>query len=222
MSWLQQRSWLICHASGLVYQGKALAMAGFSGGGKSTLMLHTLENPETQFLSNDRLFVRANAGQVMAAGIPKLPRINPGTILNNPRLRPMLSAQRIAELEALPQQDLWDLEEKYDVMIDEVYGEGRICLQAPLQALLLLNWSRSASQPLRVSQVDLSQRRDLLPAVMKSPGPFYRDANGHYYQENALPENEYLQVFANVAVYEATGAVDFAALSEICQREVLA
>lgn len=221
MSWLQQRDWLICHASGLVLNEKALAIAGFSGGGKSTLMLHTLENPDTQFLSNDRLFVCATGGQVVAAGIPKLPRINPGTIVNNPRLASMLPAQRIKQLQSLPKQELWDLEEKYDVIIDEIYGENRIAQQAPLQALLILSWDRSSDQPMNVSQVDLRQRRDLLPAVMKSPGPFYRDANGHYYLENALPEEDYLKVFANVTVYEATGGVDFSALSEICQREIL-
>ncbi|MGB3622223.1 MAG: HprK-related kinase B [Ketobacter sp.] len=221
MSWLQQRDWLICHASGLVYNEAALAIAGFSGGGKSTLMLHTLENPAIRFLTNDRLFVRESNGQVEAAGIPKLPRINPGTIVNNPRLQPMLSAEHIDRLLALPKQTLWNLEEKYDVFIEQVYGDNRIAQQAPLRALLILSWDPNSTQPMTVSRVDLRQRRDLLPAVMKSPGPFYRDANGHYYQENVLPEARYLKVFANIIVYEATGGVDFAALSEICQHEIL-
>ncbi|WP_461423463.1 HprK-related kinase B [Ketobacter sp.] len=221
MSWLQQRDWLICHASGLVYNEAALAIAGFSGGGKSTLMLHTLENPAIQFLTNDRLFVRESNGQVEAAGIPKLPRINPGTIVNNPRLKPMLNAEHIDRLLALPKQTLWHLEEKYDVFIDQVYGPNRIVQQAPLRALLILSWDPNCPQPMTVSQVDLRQRRDLLPAVMKSPGPFYRDANGHYYQENILPEARYLRAFENIVVYEATGGVDFAALSELCQHEIL-
>ena len=43
MNWLQHRGWLICHAAGLVRNGRGLGIAGFSGGGKSTLMLHLLE-----------------------------------------------------------------------------------------------------------------------------------------------------------------------------------
>ena len=39
MTWLQQKEALICHAAAVVREGEALAVAGFSGGGKSTLML---------------------------------------------------------------------------------------------------------------------------------------------------------------------------------------
>ena len=75
MNWLQQRGWLICHAAGLVQNGHTLGMAGFSGGGKSTLMLHLLENEHYHYLTNDRLFIRREEGRVDAAGIPKLPRV---------------------------------------------------------------------------------------------------------------------------------------------------
>jgi HprK-related kinase B len=74
MNWLQNRGWLICHAAGLVYRGKCLGIAGFSGGGKSTLMLHLLDNDEMSYLTNDRLFIHAGSGRIMARGIPKLPR----------------------------------------------------------------------------------------------------------------------------------------------------
>jgi HprK-related kinase B len=64
MTWLQQRDWLIFHASALVKDNKAYAIAGFSGGGKSTLMLHLLEQDETCFMINDRLFIKqARAGR---------------------------------------------------------------------------------------------------------------------------------------------------------------
>ena len=68
-------------AMDLVYRGKCLGIAGFSGGGKSTLMLQLLDNDEVSYLTNDRLFIHAGSGQIMARGIPKLPRINPGTIV---------------------------------------------------------------------------------------------------------------------------------------------
>ncbi|MEW8430705.1 MAG: HprK-related kinase B, partial [gamma proteobacterium symbiont of Ctena orbiculata] len=74
MNWLQQRQWLICHAAGLLLNGKGIALAGFSGGGKSTLMLHLMEQPESRYLTNDRLFLRRQGVGVEAVGIPKLPR----------------------------------------------------------------------------------------------------------------------------------------------------
>jgi len=87
MNWLQHRGWLICHSAGLVYRGSGFGIAGFSGGGKSTLMLHLLEHDAVSYLTNDRLFVRKEAGQTRAVGIPKLPRVNPGTIVHNARLQ---------------------------------------------------------------------------------------------------------------------------------------
>ena len=76
-NWLQRRGALICHAAGLVRGEDGLGIAGFSGGGKSTLMLRLLDDPATAYLTNDRLFMQTVAGGVRAVGIPKLPRVNP-------------------------------------------------------------------------------------------------------------------------------------------------
>ena len=76
MNWLQRQGWLICHASALVYKDKGFGIAGFSGGGKSTLMLHLMANPEMSYLTNDRLFIHNTAEGVLSRGIPKLPRVN--------------------------------------------------------------------------------------------------------------------------------------------------
>ncbi|MBR9884126.1 MAG: HprK-related kinase B [Oceanospirillales bacterium] len=215
MNALQQRGWLNCHAAALRYRGRALAMAGFSGGGKSTLMLHMMENPDTAFISNDRLFVQAQHGKIMAAGIPKLPRINPGTIINNTRLSPLISEREQAELSALPAPELWDLEQKYDADITQLYGEGRIeAGHCPLAGFMVLNWTREKGHPLKVEQVDLAERRDLLAAIMKSPGPFYQNADGVFLADSGdFDESAYLNVLQHVPVYEASGSVDFEALS---------
>ncbi|TCK09212.1 HprK-related kinase B [Marinobacterium mangrovicola] len=216
MTWLQRNGWRNCHAAALSINGGGLAMAGFSGGGKSTLMLHMLEHPETAFISNDRLFIRRNGDGVECVGIPKLPRINPGTILNNPRLAPMLSAEEQQQLQAMPKAELWDLEQKYDADIDSLYGKGRIETQScPLRAFMVLNWNRDSDEPLSVERADLSQRKDLLAAIMKSPGPFYQDADGAFHQGRApFDEKAYLAVLESVLVYEARGGVDFDALAE--------
>ena len=213
MNWLQHRGWLICHASGLVYRGHCLGMAGFSGGGKSTLMLHLMEHQGVSYLTNDRLFIRRGEAGVEAVGIPKLPRINPGTIVHNPRLEPLIDAEERARLLALPQQELWEIEDKYDVQVGDLYGPGKITDQAPLSAFLVLNWQRDSSEPLRLEQVDLSQRRDLLGAIMKSPGPFYQYPDGRFHQDTTpFDEDAYLQAMQGIAVYEAAGGVDFDAL----------
>jgi HprK-related kinase B len=213
MNWLQNRGWLICHAAGLVRGGRALGIAGFSGGGKSTLMLHMMEDPGTHYLTNDRLFLRSDGDAIQAAGIPKLPRVNPGTIVHNPRLHPLIQAAEREALLAMPNQQLWQLEDKYDVLIDQVYGPGRITMQAPLGAFLVLNWRRDDNQPLQLQLVDLYERRELLGAIMKSPGPFYQFADGSFFTDDTPQEAQpYLETLSGIDVYEASGRVDFDAL----------
>jgi HprK-related kinase B len=212
MNRLQQQGWLICHAAALEYQGSALALAGFSGNGKSTLMLHLLELPKFRYLTNDRLFVRANGPHVTATGIPKLPRINPGTLLNNPRLVKLLPAHRQQAMRKLTKQALWALEEKHDVDVALLYGKERIdtATPRPLKTLLILNWSHTAKDATQFQRVDLLRRRDLLPAVMKSPGPFYQDSGGLFqHDDGPLLEENYQKQFKNVEIIELTGKIDF-------------
>ncbi|MEJ1336443.1 MAG: HprK-related kinase B [Candidatus Sedimenticola sp. (ex Thyasira tokunagai)] len=215
MNWLQNREWLICHAAGLVHNGKTLGIAGFSGGGKSTLMLHMLENPGIDYLTNDRLFIKTDSTTTHGAGIPKLPRVNPGTIVHNPRLHQLIPAEQRESLLDLPKDELWELEDKYDVLIDQVYGSGRITTEAPLAAFLILNWQRESTQPLTLQQVDLSERRDLLGALMKSPGPFYQYADGSFFRDDTVLEEEaYLKTLKGITIYEASGAIDFDAMTK--------
>ena len=227
MNWLQRQGWLICHAAGVVSGGRTLAMAGFSGGGKSTLMLHMLEQPGVTYLSNDRLFIRRDDGQVQAAGIPKLPRVNPGTIVHNPRLHPLIEEHERQRLLELPQHELWELEDKYDVMIDELYGAGHIApgdfQAAPLAAFLVLNWKRDSSRPVRLEQIDIAHRTDLLAAIMKAPGPFLQYRDGSFRKDDEpLQEQPYLDTLEGVPVYEVSGGVDFDSLQQLVLQEILA
>jgi HprK-related kinase B len=148
-------------------------------------------------------------------GIAKQPRINPGTIVNNPRLQKLIPKQRREELLALPQQELWDLEEKYDVIIEDMYGCGRIVQQAPMEAFVVLNWQRDSEQALSLERVDLDERRDLLRAITKSPGPFCQYADGSFIRNKTpIDEQPYIDTLKHIDVFEASGRVDFAALSQ--------
>ncbi|MEA2078515.1 MAG: HprK-related kinase B [Pseudomonadota bacterium] len=222
MNWLQQRSWLICHAAALVYQGRGFAIAGLSGGGKSTLMLNLLDHDSVSYITNDRLFIKKCAGETRAVGIPKLPRINPGTIVHNPRLQQLIEPQRRESLLALPPQELWELEDKYDVDVKTIYGAGRIVQEAPLSAFLILNWQRDADAASQFAAVDLASRRDLLAAIMKSSGPFYQYADGSFFQDDApLDEQVYLDALDGVSVFEASGQVDFDGLTRRLIEELI-
>lgn len=215
MNHLQRADWQVCHAAALVRDGRALAIAAFSGGGKSTTMLRGLEYPGTVFLTNDRLFLRREDGEVRAAGVPKQPRINPGTALNSSRLEALIPAARREALRALPAAELWELEEKHDVPVAALYGADRLIDEAALSGFVVLDWRRDDPSPPRVARVDLAQRRDLLAAIMKSPGPFYQRDDGSFLADDEpLDEAAYLAVLAGVPVFEVSGGIDFDALVE--------
>lgn len=222
MNWLQQHDWLICHAAALTSGSRGLAIAGFSGGGKSTLMLHILKRDRTAFLSNDRVFIRRTDGSLQMRGIAKLPRINPGTLLNNPRLHMLATPQKLQHWDSMAADELWHLEEKYDVPIRRVYGEERIRLAGPLTSLVILNWQRDSDALPSLDCIDLSERTDLLAAVMKSPGPFYQFADGRFFSDGTpFDEAAYLRVLTGTPVYEVTGGIDFEAVADQCHRELL-
>lgn len=222
MNWLQQRQWQICHAAGVVYQNQAYAVAGFSGGGKSTFMLHLVAQAEINYLTNDRLFIKQENGQCLAAGVGKLPRINPGTIVHNSKLHGLLSGRQRTEFLNLPKQQLWDLEDKYDVDIEAIYGVNRIEEMAPLKALIILNWQHQSELACSVNQIDLNDRRDLLAAVMKSPGPFYQKLDGVFINDQqGFDEAAYIASLSNVAVYEVSGKVDFVTLQNYFNQHIV-
>ncbi|MEZ4331602.1 MAG: HprK-related kinase B [Myxococcota bacterium] len=212
MAWLMNQGLALCHAAGVTRGGRGLGLAGLAGGGKSTLALHLI-SAGFCFTSNDRLLVGprpTGQGHVMK-GIPKHPRINPGTALANPDLVAILEPERRRALEPMPREALWSLEEKSDAEIDRLFGPGRVVLDAPLDAFLILAWSHRDPSPARFTRVDLATRPDLLDAVMKAPGPFYLPDSGPWPQGHAPPDAAfYLERMRGLPVWVAEGGVDFA------------
>jgi HprK-related kinase B len=207
IQWLLDRGWLLGHAAGVSDRaGRGLALAGFSGKGKSTLGLHLMERG-LWFVSNDRLLVRRGPRGLEMAGVAKLPRINPGTALNNPALAQVMPPAEAARCRGLAPGELWALEQKYDVYLDQCFGPGRFRLGAGLEGLVVLTWSREAGPPV-MSLAAEPRRAELLEAFIKPPGLFYLPPAGG---GPDLSRGAYLAELAACPIYEIGGGVDFAA-----------
>jgi len=205
IQWCLDRGHLLGHAAGVTLSGRGLALAGFSGMGKSTLALALMSLGAT-FVSNDRLMIRRATSGLEMTGVAKLPRVNPGTLLNNAALADVMPRDARRRAERLPNDELWTLEQKYDVPIDSCFGAGRFVLRAPLHGLAILNWQRGCA-PLLIRQVSLAERPDLLGAFTKAPGLFYLPRAGASPSQHA--EEAYLTALNGCPVYELTGGVDF-------------
>lgn len=206
--------WTLCHAAGVARGRRGLGIAGTSGAGKSTLALHAM-NEGLSFVSNDRLLIKRN-GHTRMTGIPKHPRINPGTALNNPTLRSVLPEARRVALDSMPIAELWGLEEKYDADIGALY-DGRWTAAADLVGFIVLDWSHDHDGSTVIESIDLAKRPDLWPALFKHPGPLHVDRAGRRAQNTLdVPAEPYLEALADVPVFEIRGRVDFPRATAHC------
>lgn len=220
IEWTLGNGSLLFHAAGVAVEKgntlSGLALAGFSGMGKSTLALRIMSHGAT-FVSNDRLMVRRKDKQLIMYGVAKMPRINPGTILHNKDLASVIEEHERLVFEAMDPDELWSLEHKYDAFIDECFGSGRFRLSAPMRGLVLLNWKKpheGDEEEVSVQRVDLHARTDLMPAFMKHVGLFYTPTPGKDYPD--FSEEAYLELLGECPVYELTGTADFEAAARAC------
>ncbi|WP_320172356.1 HprK-related kinase B [Maridesulfovibrio sp.] len=202
------------HAAGVIESGRGIALAGFSGMGKSTLALHLMSRGTT-FISNDRVMIEDNGESVTVYGVAKQPRINPGTALNNPDLQCIIAPEDKEKFLAMPKEELWELEHKYDALIDECYGKEKFILRAPMEGLVILNWHRDNSET-RIQIVDPMERKDLLPAFMKGTGLFYRPDSA---DKICDPDVEaYAEILSKTTLIEISGGVDFDKAADACLK----
>jgi HprK-related kinase B len=214
IEWRLCRGCFLGHAAGVALNGRGVALAGFSGMGKSTLALHLMSRG-TLFVSNDRMIVeRAERGLTMH-GVAKQPRINPGTALANPDLAGILVPQDRDRFSRLSEAELWDLEYKYDVPIETCFGSGRFVLTSPMNALVILNWQRGG-EALAVRRVVPAERKELLSAFRKKKGLFYLPSNGAKVQDPSL--DSYAELLSDCTVVEMAGGADFQGAVEACLR----
>jgi HprK-related kinase B len=213
ISHLLQAGGVLCHAAAAVGDKTGVAFAGVSGAGKSTLMLHCVGRG-ARFASNDRLILE-DSEPVRMRGVPKLPRINPGTALSMKELRSILDAERRRELEGWDADALWELEEKYDVDVEAIYGHDRIVHAAPLGAFIVLTWSRKNGTSCRIEQLGIDDDERLIDAICKSPGPFHFDESGQFMSGYEPPSPDaYRAILARVPIYRIDGGVDFEAAAK--------
>jgi HprK-related kinase B len=217
INWLLERDHVLCHAAAVVLNRQGVMIAGLSGGGKSTLALH-LMSTGAKFTSNDRLLVTADGVRARMTGVPKLPRVNPGTVLNNPDLLEVIPVSRRIELATLSKDELWSLEEKYDADITSCFGPDRFAAEAGVHAVFVLNWDRNADTETKAVPADLSKRPDLLAAVMKAPGPFHETADGkHPERKPEVDAAQYLPHLSRLRAYEIRGKADFPRATQLIQ-----
>jgi HprK-related kinase B len=217
MQWRLAQGWILAHAGAVARDGRCLALAGASGSGKSTAALE-LVAAGLDFVSNDRLLLKARDGAVDVRGVPKHPRVNPGTVLHNSMLDGIIAPGERARLLAMDSRDLRTLEQKYDVIIPEVVGPGRFVMAAELDALVVFNWKGHG--PAMARPVRLHERTDLLASIKKSPGLFYEPGAPEAAVD--LGDERYLEVLGGSRVVEITGGQDFQAAARLCMDELSA
>lgn len=210
---LRNEGYMALHASSVSREGRGIALAGNSGSGKSTVSLALMEFG-MDYVSNDRSFVRRRRGRVDLAGVPKWPRVNPGTLLHSDRLRSLLPADKAARYSHLSRSALWKLEDKHDVPVESVYGRGRLALNSTLDALYVLSWSQRG-RGFDISPIDPSRVPELIEPLIKTE---------IYDPPGAAPTGRRLaKTIAGTPVFEVTGGADIPRLMhEIVDRRQLA
>lgn len=198
---------LLSHASGVALGRRGVLLAGVAGAGKSTLALR-LVGRGLDFVSNDRLLVGPGDPEPRMYGLAKMPRINPGTALADPALRRVVPEAERAAYAVLPQDRLWEVERKYDAVIDDLFGPGRFRLAADLAAAAVLTWRRGGGRT-RVSRVDLCARPDLLGRIIKRPGIFLGSARNPAHDPETFSRR-----LRGLPAFEFSGGVDFAAAED--------
>lgn len=205
---------LLCHASAVALEGRGVMIAGVSGRGKSTLALHLLSSG-FDYVSNDRVLLRPGSPPSIL-GVPKFPRVNPGTILNNPAIERIIPADERAQYQDLPRDELWRLERKFDVDVPAFFGDERFQLSAKLAGAVILTWEFGGGAA-RVEPADFAQRPHLLDALIKHPGV-------HYYRPAGdAPDPvlaDYVAALAPAEGIVLAGGVDFDRAVDACRRVI--
>ncbi len=203
------------HASALAHGDRGVIVSGRSGAGKSSAAIWTLDHG-ISIISNDRLLARRAPGAgtdgIPMLGVPKKPRINPGTIVGNPKLHGMMPAEELAGYQAMPTNELWHVERKFDLDVKTVFGSDAEQATAMLHAAFFIDWEVGSDEPCRCDLLPRDRYPEFYEAVFKDGGVF--DLGNR--ETSFKPEHgtEYERVLDGIPVYHVTGGVSFQTLVE--------
>jgi HprK-related kinase B len=197
------QGFVMFHASaaqrpGPVDQARGLAFASLSGAGKSSVAMHLIARGY-QYVTNDRLLLRLGATGVEMLGVPKWPRVNPGTLLTVPELASLLTPNERERYRALPPDELWSLEAKHDVIVPDVFGPAAFDLAGRLAAVYLLNWRRT-TPGFQVQPIQPTEAAEALRSLLKTVGVYDRAAAAA-----ASPEPTIERLASAIPYYSVTG-----------------
>ena len=82
-----------------------------------------------------------------------------------------------------------------------------------MYGLVILNWKNGHGET-KIEKIDLSERKDLLPAFMKSTGLFFLPSGNCLMPEPTV--DNYLSFLSAGRVWEISGQIDFAFAAEAC------
>lgn len=206
IEFMLRKNCLLFHAAAVSGNSGGAVICGCAGAGKSTLALNLLEYG-LYFLSNDRVLAKKlNKDTVKIYGVPKLPRVNPGTIITSDVLIKILPKDEQKLFKKLNKEDLWELEHKYDIYIDSIFGSGKFIMETKMKWLFILNWKRNGDI-MQIDRINLQERQDLFPTFIKSPGLFYTPEKDKIKID--MSGERYLELLKNIDIFEITGEVDF-------------
>jgi HprK-related kinase B len=206
---LLARGYVMVHASAVVdaATGQALVFLGNSGSGKSSVALQLIERGGYDFLSNDRVLMRSRPDGVRVFGLPKKPRVNPGTLLASASLSRLVPRPRRRIYEQLPRDELWRLEEKTDVDVEQELG-ARTRLTAPLGRMYSLEW-RPGGDGLAQRELDAADAFAALQATSKDFGPYDLGGAGRD------PSIEFRRIASRARFIGVSGKADPAGFAEL-------
>lgn len=203
-----RRGYVMLHASAILGEAGGIAFASSSGSGKSTIALMLVEQRQ-HLVSNDRLFIRPTPSGAEMVGVPKQPRVNPGTLLRIPRLTRLMPAEVRMRYQPIPPEQLWTLEHKHDVDVDAIYGPGTVQLRGFLRAVFLLRWSPN-SRGWSVHTLAPDERVGALAQTMKGVGVYDATPPSAAAQQAILAA-----VCETLSVYEVSGHADLDRLAAL-------
>jgi HprK-related kinase B len=192
------------HASAVANDSDhALAVIGQSGSGRSSVAVCLLDQGY-DFISNDRIILDPPLGtdEVAVRGIPKLPRVNPGTLPDNTRI---VLDPTTRDHQGLARDQLGKSKGKLDLQVGRVLGR-RWILNGELKAAIVLGWD-SGETGLDFQKLAPDQALSELKRVSKDFGVF--DVRLISRSDAALAETA-----RRVPMYRVTGRPDPARLAK--------